>query len=162
MKKYKKNITTNIIKTVRGKAAVNIVKSQKGGIGTIIAVLVTTILVLGLVSYTILGQVAGAKETGDKAQIEQQKINLLIQDSNYVTGNTVRGYISQAIAKNSTLTVTVQSYSGSVLGEAKTYNASSSVTSIEIDDSAIFKMQKTYDADGRLSIIAFTQVDLSR
>lgn len=136
-------------------------KSQKGGIGTIIAVLVTTILVLGLISSAILSQVAGAKDTGAKAEIEQQKINRMLQEPNVVTGNTVKSYISQAVSSGSSLKVTVKSYVGDALGEAVEYTSGSSSAS-NVKDNALYTMSKSYDANGELAEINFVQANLSQ
>ncbi|MDD5602889.1 MAG: hypothetical protein PHG48_02245 [Eubacteriales bacterium] len=137
-------------------------RSRKGGISTVIAVLVTTVMALGLVSYSITGQVASAKETGEKAQLEQQKINLLMQDGSYVCGSTVKGYIAQAAAEGSTLTASVQSYENGVPGDVFIYTAGDIPDYTMISDSSIYHILRTYDAAGKLSALLFVQVDLSR
>lgn len=148
--------------TYRVRASGSVVFSQKGGIGTIIAVLATTVMVLGLVSYTILGQVAAAKETGDKVECEQQKLNMLLQNSNYVSGNAVKGYMIQATSASSMLTVIVQTYEGAVLGLPRTYTAGGVPDTDEIADSSIYVEDRSYDASGHLCSISFVQLDLSR
>lgn len=111
----------------------------------IIATVVGIILVLGLIAYAILGQADGVKNTGDKANVEQQKISLMLQDPNIVTGNTVKSYSRQLKEK-----VSVCDKDGS-----KTIEISN------VKDGALFSMKKTYDANGDLSEVEFTQVDLS-
>lgn len=119
----------------------------------IIALVLSIILVLGLFAYAILGQVSGIKDTGDKASIEQRKVSRMIQDPSLVTGNTVRNYISQA---SSNLTVNVDNLEG----PDETYNSAQSSTSV--NDSAIYTMSKSYNANGELSAVTFNQVDFSR
>lgn len=120
-------------------------KSQKGGIGAIIAMIVGIILVLGLVAYAILGQVAGAKDVGDRAQIEQDKINRMLEDPNIVTGNIVKNYVQSDIA------VTLGSTSITVA------NLSTIV------DGSLYKItDKVINDDGKLSAVIMSKVSLSR
>jgi hypothetical protein len=134
---------------IKKKEVKKLFKSRTGGIGAIIAMVVSIILVLGLIAYTVLGQVAGAKDTGDRAQIEQDKISQMLQDPNIVTGNVVKNYYSQM--GNGGCTVTVS------LSDSRTFDGVE-----DIVDGALFKEDKAYNADGKLSLITFTQVSLSR
>ena len=134
-----------------------VIMSEKGGIGTIIATVVSVILVLGLIAYAVLGQVAGAKDVGDKGQIEQQKIIQLIQDQNTVTGNTVKSYISQAIVVGSILEVV---YANSGEG-SETVNAGDFMPT-DIKDGAIYSITKEYNANGELIEVNCIQKDLSK
>ncbi|MDF2522567.1 MAG: hypothetical protein K0R31_208 [Clostridiales bacterium] len=134
-----------------------ILQSEKGGIGTIIATVVTIILTLGLIAYAVLGQVAGAKDVGDKGQIEQQKVLQLIQDQDTVTGNTVKSYISQAIVTNSILKV---AYTNINTGTATIESRGSMPT--DIKDSAIYSITKQYNANGELILVTCVQKDLSK
>ncbi|HEX2926044.1 MAG TPA: hypothetical protein VHP38_07290 [Ruminiclostridium sp.] len=121
------------------------VKSEKGGIGAIIAMIVGIILVLGLVAYAVLGQVAGAKDTGDKAQIEQDKINRMLENPNIVTGNIIKNYVQSNVA------VTVNTVA------ITTTNISTIV------DGSLYEITgKHTNDDGRLSSIVCTKVSLSR
>ena len=131
------------------KRGIRFMKSRTGGIGAIIAMVVSIILVLGLIAYAVLGQVSGAKDTGDRAQLEQDKINQMLQDPNIVTGNIVENYFNQKDQGGYTVTVTL-------VGGA----SASSLTGVT--DSALFKEAKSYNANGKLSAISFTQVNLSR
>jgi hypothetical protein len=126
-----------------------LLKSRTGGIGTIIAMVVSIILVLGLIAYTVLGQVAGAKDTGDRAQIEQDKINQMLQDPNIVTGNVVKNYFNQK--EEGHYDVTILPPTGTT-----------SMDIVRVVDGALFKEDKEYNADGKLSLVTFTQVSLSR
>lgn len=140
----------------------DLLKSTKGGLATIIAMVVTIILVLLLISYAVLSQVESAKDTGDKAKMEQQKVSHLLQNPDSVTGNTVKDYINRATAEGSILTVSVQSYDeDGTLGTAVEYTEGDSGDD-SIEDSALYTMSKTYNANGLLSEVSFVQVDLSR
>ena len=61
----------------------------------IIATVLGIVIVLGLISYAILGQAAGIRDLGDNAKLEQKKISLMIKDANIVTGGTVLDYVNQ-------------------------------------------------------------------
>ena len=111
----------------------------------IIATIVGIILVLGLIAYSILDQVAGVKDTGDRASIEQRKINMMLQESDIVTGLKVRDYNARGI--NTTIF--------EIDGET-------SMSSTQVRDGGLFRMEKSYDVNGDLSDVAFTQVDLSQ
>lgn len=113
-----------------------------------IATIVGIVLVLGLIGYAILGQVAGAKDIGDQAAMEQHKVKLMLQDPSIVTGNTLKGY---------ELSLGVESIN--------IFEDSERTTIISINaikDGALFEMTKEYDANGILSEVTFIQVDLSR
>jgi len=137
-------------KTIGKRTLNRLVQDNRGGIATIIATVVTIILVLGLIAYAVLSQVAGVKDTGDKAQIEQQKINQMVQDPNTVTGNVVKNYYS----KRSQLNITV--YVRNTMG----YSVSDVMSTVK--DNGLYKMSKTYNTNGELATVSFDQVDLSQ
>ncbi|MCX7921393.1 MAG: hypothetical protein N3B21_05135 [Clostridia bacterium] len=124
-------------------------RSNRGGIGEIIAVIVGIILVLGLIAYAVLGQVSGAKDTGDKALIEQDKVNQMLHDPNTVTGNIVKNYYGQ------------RAQGGYVVSIFES-NGTTPIAAANVDDGALFKVVKTYNANGKLATVVFTQVNLSR
>ncbi len=136
----------------------NFLKDTSGGVGTIIAMVVSIILVLGLISYTILGQVAGARDTGDRALIEQDKVNQMLKDPNVVTGNVVKYYYyyyeqdggGQGSQGEGRVDVDIKDKTGGDLGIEK------------VVDGALFRQEKEYDANGELEKITFRQIDLSR
>lgn len=134
---------------VKKKNVSRLVKSRTGGIGAIIAMVVSIILVLGLIAYAVLGQVAGAKDTGDRAQLEQDKMKQMLQDPNIVTGNVVENYYNQRTQGGYTVSI------------AKA-TGTPAMTIAEVVDGALFKETKAYNANGKLSSISFVQVDLSR
>lgn len=127
-----------------------LVQDNRGGIATIIATVVTIILVPGLIAYAVLSQVAGVKDTGDKAQIERQKINQMVQDPNTVTGNVVKNYYSKRSQMN--IYVYVRDTSG--------YSVSDVLSTVK--DNGLYKMAKTYNTNGELATVTFDQVDLSQ
>ena len=110
----------------------------------IIATIVGIILVLGLIAYAILDQVAGVKDTGDRASIEQSKINMMLQEPNIVTGLKVKDYDR----RNIPITIEWANNGGSTTGTT------------DVKDGALFHMEKIYDANGNLEKVEFTQVDL--
>jgi hypothetical protein len=126
-----------------------ILKSENGGIGQIIAMVVSIVLVLGLIAYAILGQVAGTKATADKAGVDQNKINLMLQDSTVVTAETVKYQMNN---HPTTLAVAVQDTVGTAIA-----------LSTSISDSALFRItSKTNDANGVMTSITYKQIDLTK
>ena len=121
----------------------------------IIATIVGIILVLGLIAYAILGQVAGVKDTGDKATIEQQKISQMLQNPNIVTGNMVKNY-----AKQEDLDISVQNVDKDDADKFTDIDRKDIET--EVKDGALYEMKKNWNADGELSEVAFKQVNLSK
>jgi hypothetical protein len=141
---------TKQLKGFRNNSLKKLLHSERGGISTIIATVVTIILVLGLIAYAVLSQVAGVKDTGDKAQIEQQKINQMVQDPNTVTGNVVKNYYSKRSQMN--IYVTVRDTTGTSISD---------VLSV-VKDNGLYKMAKTYNTNGELATVSFDQVNLSQ
>jgi hypothetical protein len=141
---------TKQLKGFRNNSLKKLLHSERGGISTIIATVVTIILVLGLIAYAVLSQVAGVKDTGDKAQIEQQKINQMVQDPNTVTGNVVKNYYSKRSQMN--IYVTVRDTTGASVSD---------VLSV-VKDNGLYKMAKTYNTNGELATVSFDQVNLSQ
>lgn len=131
----------------RSKVIRKLISERKGGIDSIIAMVVGIVLVLGLISYAVLSQVSGAKDTGDKAMIEQDKVNLMLQNPDIVTGNVVKRYYEQMTAGGYTVTVNLSSGTFDIT---------------KVTDEALFEEAKTYNANGSLSQITYTQVDLGR
>ncbi len=117
-------------------------RSNNGGIGEIIAIVVSIVLVLGLIAYAILGQVAGTKSAADKASNDQNIVNRMLQEGDVVTGSIVKNnYLGNPVQG---ITVTVcQSDGTTVIG-------SSAIT-----DTMLFKMTKTY-TNGAVTAIKFT------
>lgn len=109
----------------------------------VIATVIGLIIVLLLIGTTLMPQQEGIKQAGDKAQKDGQKINVMLDDPNNVTGTTAITYLSKT-------GVTVK-LGGSTVTKAADFK-----------ETNVYKMAKTYDTDGNLKEIAFTLVDLSK
>ncbi|MCG8501654.1 MAG: hypothetical protein MJB12_14810 [Firmicutes bacterium] len=127
----------------------------------IIATIVGIILVLGLIAYAILGQVAGVKDTGDKAAIEQQKISRMLQNPGIVTGNKVKDYYAQ-LGKDHISIGTIDAEESDFNDESFSYASTVDMDIDAVKDGALFEMKKKYNENGELSKVAFKQVDLSK
>lgn len=115
----------------------------------IIATIVIIVLTLGLISYAIIGQVGAFKDTSDQVGKSQARMNMLLNDSSLVTKNTVVYYITNA--KLLGISVSVNDSDGGDL-----------IDKIDgVSDNAIFRMSKTYEADGSLATVTFKLEDLS-
>lgn len=135
----------------------------------VIATVVGIILVLGLISYAILGQVAGVKDTGDKALIEQSKINQMLEEPDVVTGSTVRNYIDMGddltnyLSSGNYTTGSAGTYTELHIAvqnvEDGSYDDISSKS--DVKDGAVYRMRKFYNPDGDLWVADFQQIDLS-
>ena len=113
----------------------------------IIATIVIIVLTLGLISYAIIGQVGGFKDTADRVTEEQTKLNLLLNDASLVTRKTVEYYIKNADSLDVEVTIS-----------GKTGPAQLSYLE-GIGDSALFRMAKVYGSTGTLKEISFTLED---
>lgn len=113
-----------------------ILKSKKGGIATIITIVATTILSMGLFSYTIMSQSTAVKETGDKALLDQSRINLLLENPDYVTGKVVLSYYDRLDEAD----ITVYDVDGS-----------SVIAKKDIDNQGVYELETILDDDGKLS-----------
>ena len=127
----------------------------------VIATIVIIVLTLGLVSYAIVGQMGGFKDTSDLVTADQGKLTAVVKDTDTVPGNTVKNY-----AKNAKLLA----YEVSVThgeGLAGQYNSGKNID-IDLDEmldfieeQGIYKMVKTYGADGSVSAVAFDLISLA-
>lgn len=127
------------------KKIMRLLKSRKGGIPTIITIIATTVAAMGLFSYTIINQASSAKEAGDKALVEQNKLNMMLENHDYVTGKTVLDFVKRL-------------GEGSV--EILESDGTTSMTAAQVDKQALFSYDPVYNADGRISGAQFTQINL--
>jgi hypothetical protein len=67
-------------------------KRQEGEIAGVIAAVISIVLVLGLIAYAIMGQVTSVKDAGDNGKVKQDKLGVLMNDSDVVTGTTVQHF----------------------------------------------------------------------
>jgi len=109
----------------------------------VIASIVIIVLTLGLISYAVIGQMSGFRDTSDIVSADQTRLNMMINDSSLVSKNTVKYYIKNA----------------ALLG-IKVYldDSQQEATMDDIDkvsDTALYRMTKTYKEDGSLKEILF-------
>lgn len=117
----------------------------------VIVLILILVLTLSLFGIAVLGQASGARELAERGTIEQNKVTMMLSNPNIVTGNTVKSYIDKADV-DSNLEVEVKTEAG----------GSGTLTKSEISEGALFKMVKTYNADGELKEVNFTRIDLSK
>ena len=99
-------------------------------------------LTLGMIGLLVLGQVSGARDIGDKADNEQTKLNLMISDSNTVTGKTILKYMDDGIDVND--------------------SADTPMSESSVDEDSLYTIEKAYGSDGELSSIKAVLKDLSK
>lgn len=112
---------------------------------TVLAVLVLLVITLGLIAGPVNEQTAGIRNTGDQGQIEMNKVNLIANNSSYVTGNIVKSEYNQYGSS----VVTIRDIDGDALSVSN------------VLESAVFDKSVHYDENGQVSSIIFNQVDLS-
>lgn len=100
---------------------------------------------LGLFGFTILPKVSASQDISVKTDIEFNKIDRLLEDSNTVLGSTVRSYHRRS-----------GEYAVSIKDERGSRQDIDNVK-----DNALYKVTKEYNANGHLSHIVFNQIDLS-
>ncbi len=116
----------------------------------VIATIVIIVLTLGLISYAVIGQMGGFKDTSDQVNEEQNRLNMLLQDSSLVPASTVRYYIQN----QKTMNYTVAVYDGPEQNVASEISKQMD----SVGESAMFKMKKQYDDYGKISKVIFTLV----
>jgi hypothetical protein len=121
------------------------IKSRKGGIPTIITIVATTIVAMGLFTYTILNQSTSVKEAGDRALFEQTKMNVMLDNPDYVTGKTVLSYYDR-------------------LGEPNVMvfesNGTTEIDRLLVDKQSLFLYIPTFGEDGKVESVKFNKVDM--
>jgi hypothetical protein len=120
-------------------------KSRKGGIPTIITIVATTIVAMGLFTYTILNQSTSVKEAGDRALFEQTKMNVMLDNPDYVTGKTVLSYYDRLGDAN----VTVYQSNGTTVIDKQL-----------VDKQTLFLYIPTFGEDGKVESVEFNKVDM--
>lgn len=116
----------------------------------VIATIVIIVLTLGLISYAVIGQMGGFKDTSDQVNEEQNRLTMMLQDSSLVPASTVRYYLQNQ--RNMSYTVTV--YSGTEHKEEQDITDDMG----SVGESAMFRMEKEYDDYGKISTVTFTLV----
>lgn len=110
---------------------------------TVLAVLVLLIITLGLIAGPVNQQVAGIRDAGESGKIEMNRVTLISNNSDYVTGNVVKNdsKLYSVIVRNK-------------------YDETMNVEN-DVLDKAVFKKTVIYDANGDIALIQFDQIDLS-
>lgn len=133
---------------VRGKATAyyNNIKDWGYCMEKVIATIVIIVLTMGLISYAIVGQMGGFRDTADVVTEEESRLDTMLKDSSVVPLSTVRNYLNKSTAAG---------YSISVDGEIITTTEGLA----EYNDNTLFKMSKKYDEYGKISEISFVLKD---
>jgi hypothetical protein len=127
------------------KSIVKSMRSRKGGIPTIITIVATTIVAMGLFTYTIMNQSTSVKEAGDKALMEQSKMSVMLENPDYVTGKTVLSYFDRLGETN----VKVYKSDGLAVIDKEL-----------VDKQSVFLYIPTFNEDGKLASVVFNKVDM--
>lgn len=110
----------------------------------VIATIVIIVLTMGLISYAIIGQMGGFRDTADTVTNESNRLDAMLNDSSVVPISTVRSYI----ARGSVNDFTVNAYSST--------DDTDPITNIEeCGENAMFRMEKIYDVYGKIDTINF-------
>jgi len=108
----------------------------------VIATIVIIVLTMGLISYAIVGQMGGFRDTADVVTEEESRLDTMLKDTSVVPLSTVRNYLNKSSAAG---------YEISVDGEVITSTNDLS----EYNDNTLFTMSKTYDEYGKITNISF-------
>ena len=114
----------------------------------VIATIVIIVLTMGLISYAIIGQMGGFRDTADVVTEEGNRLDMMLKDSTVVPLSTVKNYINKSSAGG--YTVTVDEATVDSTADLSAYN-----------DNTLFTMSKTYDEYGKVSSISFVLKDQS-
>lgn len=114
----------------------------------VIATIVIIVLTMGLISYAIIGQMGGFRDTADVVTEEESRLDTMLKDSTVVPLSTVKNYVNKSSSGG---------YSVNVDGEMVT--KTSDLT--EYNDNTLFTMSKSYDEYGKITSISFTLKDQS-
>lgn len=114
----------------------------------VIATIVIIVLTMGLISYAIVGQMGGFRDTADVVTEEESRLDTMLKDTSVVPLSTVRNYLNKSSAAG---------YEISVDGEVVTSTNDLS----EYNDNTLFTMSKTYDEYGKITNISFVLKDQS-
>ena len=108
----------------------------------VIASIVIIVLTMGLISYAIVGQMGGFRDTADVVTEEESRLDTMLKDTSVVPLTTVKNYLNKSSASG---------YEINVDGESIT----SADELSEYNDNTLFTMSKTYDAYGKITNISF-------
>ena len=108
----------------------------------VIATIVIIVLTMGLISYAIVGQMGGFRDTADVVTEEESRLDTMLKDSSVVPLSTVRNYLNKSSAAGYEITV-----------DGETIISSEDLS--DYNDNTLFKMSKTYDEYGKITEIDF-------
>ncbi len=108
----------------------------------VIATIVIIVLTMGLISYAIVGQMGGFRDTADVVTEEESRLDTMLKDSSVVPLSTVRNYLNKSSAAGYEITV-----------DGETIMSSEDLS--DYNDNTLFKMSKTYDEYGKITEIVF-------
>jgi len=113
----------------------------------VIATIVIIVLTMGLISYAIIGQMGGFRDTADTVTNESTRLDAMLNDSSILPISTVRGYMGRSVTNGFDVYV---------------YDGADATVDAEINDSidecgenAMFNMEKIYDEYGKIETINF-------
>ena len=113
----------------------------------VIATIVIIVLTMGLISYAIIGQMGGFRDTADTVTNEGSRLDVMLNDSSIVPISTVRSYLARGTANGFDVNVY-----DSQIGDS----TPSEITDIsECGENAMFNMEKVYDDYGKIETINF-------
>ena len=64
----------------------------------VIATIVIIVLTMGLISYAIVGQMGGFRDTADVVTEEESRLDTMLKDTSVVPLSTVRNYLNKSSA----------------------------------------------------------------
>lgn len=114
----------------------------------VIATIVIIVLTMGLISYAIIGQMGGFRDTADVVTEEESRLDTMLKDSTVVPLSTVRNYINKSSSGGYTVSI-----------DGTTAKDTAALT--DYNENTLFTMNKTYDEYGKISVISFTLKDQS-
>lgn len=109
----------------------------------VIATIVIIVLTMGLISYAIVGQMSGFRDTADVITQEENRLEIMLKDSSVVPFSTVNKYVSKGKAEGYDVVV------DNVTIESEDQLA-------EYNEKNLFTMKKTYDEFGEIDVVYFT------
>lgn len=112
----------------------------------VIATIVIIVLTMGLISYAIIGQMGGFKDTADAVTNESTRLDAMLNDSSIVPISTVRSYLIRGEVNDFIVNV----YDGPEDGSY------AEIKDIGVcGENAMFNMKKIYDDYGKIETINF-------
>lgn len=110
----------------------------------VIATIVIIVLTMGLISYAIIGQMGGFKDTADTVTNESTRLDAMLNDSSIVPISTVRSYVARGAVNDFEVNVYSSEDDSSPINDVS-----------ECGENAIFNMEKIYDDYGKIEEINF-------